>query len=103
MSQEIDPIHSEGAAFWVIYGAAHCAGRLLRNGLFVRGGVARGWTFHQRSVLYGQGVIAAYDLEANFARLPRVIVAANVVDMLEPHERRCVLRRDIDDERHHTS
>lgn len=44
-------------------------------GTFVRGGIARGPLYHQNSVLFGAGLIQAYDMERKHARTPRVIFA----------------------------
>lgn len=95
-SQSIDPGTSERAAGIVVHYAAVLAGRLLRAGILVRGGIARGWAFHEGNVLFGKGVVAAYDLESRVSRVPRIVVADDVAGLLDSVEKRQRLQRDSD-------
>jgi hypothetical protein len=52
--------------------------RLLKEGLLCRGGISIGWLYHRNNVLFGQGLIAAYDLETTHARYPRILVSGEV-------------------------
>jgi hypothetical protein len=47
---------------------------LLAMGVLVRGGIAKGPTFHADDMLYGEGLIKAYDLESKTAVYPRVVI-----------------------------
>jgi hypothetical protein len=70
---------TEGEAVtMVLRQAAYIAGEFLLFGILTRGGVARGWTYHKGSVLFGEGVLAAYELESAKARMPRVLLAEDV-------------------------
>lgn len=53
---------------------ATIAVNLLRKGIFIRGGVARGWTYHNKNVVFGEGMIKAYQIEYQVAKFPRVVV-----------------------------
>lgn len=59
----------------------YLAAELLKEGVFVRGGIAAGWMFHKRDVLFGDGLIAAYDIENRIAKYPRIVVADEVAEL----------------------
>jgi hypothetical protein len=69
---------------------------LLTQGIFTRGGVAIGWTYHQENVLFGAGIIRAYQLENRLARVPRIIVADQLASLLAPSDRHTYMKRDSD-------
>lgn len=48
---------------------------LIASGYLLRGGVTRGEIFHDGSLVFGPGLIQAYDLESKFASTPRVILS----------------------------
>jgi hypothetical protein len=56
--------------------------KLLASGVFIRGGIASGWTYHEQNMLFGAGMIAAYKLENRVAHVPRILVAEEVVGFL---------------------
>ncbi len=56
--------------------------KLLVSGVFIRGGIASGWTYHEQNMLFGAGIIAAYELENRIAHVPRILVAEEVVGLL---------------------
>lgn len=60
--------------------------RLLRNGISVRGGIARGWCYHKDNIVFGEGLIKAYDLESKVASFPRIVLDDEVVTRLENHK-----------------
>ena len=47
---------------------------LLYRGILLRGGIVRGKAYHSGSVLFGPGVISAYELEDKAAAYPRIVV-----------------------------
>lgn len=77
-SLPIDPNRQGESGDWLIFFASYFASRLLRGGILVRGGIARGWTYHERNILFGQGMLAAHELESRVARVPRIVVADGV-------------------------
>ncbi|MCZ8293272.1 MAG: hypothetical protein O9312_07130 [Hylemonella sp.] len=48
---------------------------LIDPGYLLRGGVTRGEIFHDGNLVFGPGLIQAYDLESKFASTPRVILS----------------------------
>lgn len=66
----------------VIEGTAELVTTLLRLGVLVRGGIAHGQLFHDESVVFGEGLIAAYRLESEFADFPRVLIERDVAETM---------------------
>jgi len=56
------------------------AGFLLRNGILCRGAVVTGMTVHEDRVLFGNGLIEAYEIEKQVAIYPRVVVRDDLVE-----------------------
>lgn len=52
--------------------------KLLHRRAVARGGLAKGLCYHKNNIVFGQGVIDAYLLEKNTAKMPRVVVAADI-------------------------
>lgn len=53
---------------------------LLREGYFIRGALVKGHLYHDASMVFGEALVRAYDLETTVARYPRVVVAKEVMD-----------------------
>jgi hypothetical protein len=51
---------------------------LLYKGIYTRGGIVKGDAYHKGPVLFGPGVISAYELQAT-ARYPRIVVEDRLV------------------------
>jgi hypothetical protein len=64
----------------------HLCGELQANmlvqGILLRGGVSKGLTFHNDGIVYGEGLIRAYELESGFANYPRIVVDHEIVPKL---------------------
>lgn len=87
---------AEGQLFTVIWTCVGLQARLLALGVLTRGGISHGPTHHKEDVLYGEGMIKAYDLESKAAIYPRVLVdPALVSDLAEVH-RLMLLSLDVD-------
>jgi hypothetical protein len=54
------------------------ASHLLAEGILTRGGIVQGDAYHHDRVLFGPGVIDAYNLESDVAKYPRMIVEERV-------------------------
>jgi hypothetical protein len=52
----------------------------LEAGYFVRGGLCRGFLYHDKDTVFGEALISAYRLESNVARYPRIMVTKQVYD-----------------------
>lgn len=54
------------------------AGEFLKRGILCRGGIARGRMYHADGILFGEGLVRAYDLEREVAKNPRIVIADDV-------------------------
>ncbi|HEX3855934.1 MAG TPA: hypothetical protein VHY30_01400 [Verrucomicrobiae bacterium] len=62
----------------VLFAARDLYIRLLLGGILCRGAIARGLTYHSGRVVFGEGLIRAYELESQAAIYPRIIVTDEV-------------------------
>jgi hypothetical protein len=53
---------------------------LIQFGLFLRGGITIGELYMDENIVWGTGLIEAYNLENNLANYPRVLVSKSVID-----------------------
>lgn len=53
---------------------------LLRQGILVRGGVAKGPVRHVQEMVFGPAMVAAYELESKYAVYPRIIIEKELID-----------------------
>ena len=54
------------------------AGEFLTRGILCRGGISRGRMYHADGILFGEGLVRAYDLERCMAHTPRILIADDV-------------------------
>jgi hypothetical protein len=59
---------------------------LLQNGFFVRGGLVVGDIFVDRNIVFGPGLIEAYELESSHAVYPRILVSDSVINAIAATE-----------------
>lgn len=55
----------------------------LREGLFIRGGVAYSRHYQSKHVTYSHAIARAYELEQNTAIYPRIVVDTNIIEMFK--------------------
>lgn len=56
---------------------------LMKNGVLIRGAITIGNLHHDRNgVIYGSGLIEAYELESNMANVPRIILSKKLINSL---------------------
>lgn len=82
--------------FTVIWTCIGLQARLMATGVLARGGISQGPTFHQNDVLYGEGMIKAYDLESKAAIYPRVVIAPELIATLAAGHKAMLLSEDVD-------
>ena len=56
---------------------------LLREGYFFRGALVYGHLYHDASMVFGDALVRAYELEKTIARYPRVIISREVMKNIE--------------------
>jgi len=90
----ISDLNRSGEVQGLLRSVSWLAGMLLRLGILCRGGIATGATVHNDHVLFGTGLIRAYNLERN-ALYPRVVLQDDLVQYVTgPFSPR--LKRDSD-------
>lgn len=47
---------------------------LLKNGLLLRGGIVVGKIYHDNEIVFGPGLVKAYELESQIAIFPRIVM-----------------------------
>lgn len=81
-------MHSANSLFLLLQRLQELILHLLENkGLFLRGGISKGYSYVNEQYAVGTGVIEAYELESKTAIYPRIVVAENIVkdkDFAEP-------------------
>lgn len=70
---------SEVFPAWHVIAAVQALGsRFLTEGILTRGSVVVGKAYHNGRVLFGPGIIEAYNLEQEVAKYPRILVSEDV-------------------------
>jgi hypothetical protein len=75
--------YREGIVFLEIQGLAAAQAILVGEGLLLRGALTMGMLERTYGVLFGPGIIAAYDLERGQAQFPRIIVEPDLIEALK--------------------
>lgn len=70
--------------------------RLLGLGVLLRGGISVGPTFHAEDMLYGAGMLRAYDLESKAAVYPRIVIDPVLITESEASLCAMLLSQDAD-------
>lgn len=74
-----------GTASWrnAIYEILHIIQYLTRGLLYerflLRGGITLGKLYHQEGIIFGEGMVDAYNIESKIAKYPRVVASAELV------------------------
>ncbi|MBA3914998.1 MAG: hypothetical protein H0X25_14345 [Acidobacteriales bacterium] len=81
------PIHDDGEGEFgrMIYIVGLWQYTLLKHGFFVRGGITVGPIFMNDDVVFGKGLLDAYETESTLARAPRVVLAPAAMDLVHHH------------------
>jgi hypothetical protein len=76
---------------------ADIASRAFTLGMLVRGGITVGKLYHEEGVVFGQGLIDAYQLESEVAVYPRVVLSTKMSSSAAWRtEDRRMVKRDFD-------
>ncbi len=82
--------------FDVVWSCVGLQSQLLALAILTRGGISMGRTYHQKDILYGDGMIKAYRLESGAAIYPRIIVDPNLMPRVSRGQREMYLSEDHD-------
>ena len=55
---------------------------LYQRGVMCRGGIAVGRHFFQNNFIFSEGLIEAYRIESQTARVPRIVLSQNLIDLV---------------------
>ena len=82
--------------FLVLWNCICLQAHLLTLGILTRGGISYGQTYHKNDILYGEGMLRAYDLERKAAIYPRIVVDPDLVSEMSSGHIRVLLIQDVD-------
>ncbi len=54
-------------------------------GVLIRGAVSYGYIYHEDNILFGEGMINAYEMESNLALFPRIIIDPRIIELIEEY------------------
>lgn len=75
--------HPIGLLYYELSDLLYAQVNLLTRGVLLRGGLVVDEIHATRQMIFGPGLVAAYELEAGFARFPRIAIASSVLRALE--------------------
>jgi hypothetical protein len=55
---------------------------LLCEGIIIRGGIDISKIYHENNIIFGMGLINSYELEANIANYPRIVLSKDLISKL---------------------
>lgn len=90
ISGEHEQLHS------VIWSCLNLQAELLGIGILLRGGIAGGRLVHEGNLVYGEGLLRAYELEHKVAVYPRVVIEESLVSDVPGAYRSDFLLQDCD-------
>ena len=66
--------------FYLLMDLIHLCFILIRNGIFVRGGITVGKVIHDQNIIWGPAFVEAYELENHNAIYPRIIIDKKAIE-----------------------
>lgn len=54
-------------------------------GILIRGSMSFGNIYHDNSILFGEGMVNAYEMEESLAIYPRIIIDPKIIDLIEKY------------------
>lgn len=83
----IDAELRSGALFMEIINLLHVQGEMLSEDVLLRGGITVGQVYLDGNKVFGPGFNRAYDLESQFANVPRIVIGPEAFSALRHDER----------------
>lgn len=80
----------------VIWAVGWLQAQLLGGGILTRGGISRGKVFHSDGILYGSGMLKAYNIENSAAVYPRIVIDPDLITSFPERIRSTFLSMDLD-------
>jgi hypothetical protein len=76
----IDGDDPSGSFFHELIALVHIQGELAHRGIFMRGGMSVGDIYFSGTILFGPGLVRAFEMESQFASYPRIVIDPNVIE-----------------------
>jgi len=77
--------------------SASIAEHFLQCGYLIRGAITKGSLYIDDILVWGNGLISAYELESKCAMFPRIIFSKNVLSDVSSRTKQVLLKQDTDD------
>lgn len=90
--------YSDGSLFHEILDLVHAQADLANHGVIVRGGLTVGQVFLESNTVFGPAFVRAYDLESQYANVPRIVVGPEVFKELRNDPQLRAEHHDLKDE-----
>ena len=68
--------------FSILWSCGYLFGDLLFSGIALRGGIATGKLHHTNGIIFGEGLIEAYNIETKVAIYPRIVISSEAKELL---------------------
>lgn len=75
----ISTLATEGGLVWLFQIIEKLAIDLLKDGYFIRGALVKGKLYHDDTMVFGEALLRAYELENTVVRYPRVMIARDIL------------------------
>lgn len=78
-------INLPGQVFYILLSIIHIQLELTKYRVFLRGGITIGDVYHKGNIVFGPGMVCAYELESQYAQFPRIIVDKKAIEYAYTH------------------
>ena len=96
-----DAEYSEGPLFYEVIDLVHAQADLANQGIFIRGGMTVGDVYFENQSVYGPAFVRAYDLESQYANVPRIVIGPEVFREFRKNPKLRKEGHDLADEVHY--
>ncbi len=87
---------SKADFFSLIWTCGWLQANLLKIGILIRGGISQGLIYHQEDIIYGEGMLDAYEIESRAAVYPRIVISPKIISKLNQRIKDDFIQEDID-------
>jgi hypothetical protein len=96
-----DAEYNEGSLFHELISLVHMQAELANSGVFIRGGLSIGGIFFEKNEIFGPALIRAYDLESQYANVPRIVIGPEVFQEFRRNRKLRAEHHNLADEIHY--
>ena len=69
----------KGGVFYILMDIIHIQLDFAAQGIYLRGGITVGELYHKHNIVFGPGMVKAYELESCHAKYPRIILEEKLI------------------------